>query len=244
VIGLTTYSEPAQMAFWHDHFAMIHRTYIDALTAAGAIVVMLPPQASDPETARALVERLDGLVLAGGADIDPRIYGEEPEAGTGSPRVDRDLWELALLRASIEHDLPMLCICRGMQLLNAALGGSLYQHVPDVTGHPGHQPELGTFGATTIHTKPGTLTHALFGEEQVVACHHHQSVRTLAPTLRASAHSRDSIIEAAEHTDHRFLLAVQWHPEQSGAQAPLFEALVSAARGASIPREVSSHGHA
>lgn len=227
VIGLTTYSEPAQMLFWDDRFAMLHQAYVDAVSAAGSTVVLLPPQSAE---AADVVDCLDGLILSGGADLDPARYGQLPEEHTGVPRSERDEWEAALLDAAMGQELPTLGICRGMQLVNAALGGTLHQHTPTVVGHTGHQPRLGTFGTTTVKLLPDSQIGQLLGGWANVSCHHHQSLDRVADGLRVVGRSEDGTIEAVESERHDFLLAVQWHPEQHGQDVRLFEALTEAAR--------------
>src|ERR1700692_2262965 len=144
VIGLTTYSEPASMLVGEREFAVPPATYVAATERAGGIAVLLPPQGAGAD---AVLDRVDGLVLTGGADVDPVRYGEARAERTSPPRVLRDEWEIALARAALHRGLPLLAICRGLQVLNVALGGSLHQHLPEVTGHEGHEPAPGIFGA-------------------------------------------------------------------------------------------------
>jgi gamma-glutamyl-gamma-aminobutyrate hydrolase PuuD len=216
------------MAYWEAVFVLLNQEYVEAVTASGGAAIALPPQR---EGAEEVVAVLDGLVVSGGPDVDPGLYGQEPHQLTGAPRSDRDGWERALLRASLRRGIPVLGICRGMQLLNVELGGTLHQHAPEVVGHTGHRPELGTFGSTAIATEPGSRTAGWLGRERTVWCHHHQMVDQLAEPLKVTARSRDdSSIEAVEHSGHPFVVAVQWHPEHGGADAPLFHALVEAAK--------------
>jgi len=229
---LSTYAEHAQMMFWDTEFAMLHRSYVRAVERAGGIAVLLPPQGGGDDVARAVVDRLDGLILSGGADVDPSLYGQEPGPRTGKPRTDRDAWELALLRAAEELDLPTLCICRGLQLLNVARGGTLHQHVPDVVESVGHQPSLGTFGRITVALESGSLAAAALGSSVSVACHHHQSVAEVGTGLAVTGRAGDGTIEALESSERSFLAAVQWHPEQQDSDIPLFHALVAAAAAA------------
>ncbi|MET0843967.1 MAG: gamma-glutamyl-gamma-aminobutyrate hydrolase family protein [Mycetocola sp.] len=229
IIGLTTYSEPATMLFWQARFALVHEAYVEAITRAGGIAVLLPPQPALEWDAEAVVRRLDGLVLAGGADVDPALYGQEPHSTTGSPRHDRDAWELALLRAAIGADLPTLCICRGMQLLNVLRGGTLHQHVPEVTGTTLHQPVLGEFGSVDIDLDSDSAVGALLGDQVEVACHHHQAIDVVGSDLRVVGRAADGTVEAVEATDREFLLAVQWHPEQRRRDLALFAGLVASA---------------
>jgi gamma-glutamyl-gamma-aminobutyrate hydrolase PuuD len=232
VIGLTTYAEPATMLVWQREFAMLHSTYVAATERAGGIAVLLPPQAAEGERAAAeeVLDRLDGLVLTGGADVDPQRYGEAPGERTSPPRALRDEWETALARAALDRDVPLLAVCRGLQIVNVALGGSLHQHLPDLTGHEGHQPGPGVFGAVNVDIKPGTRTAALIGPRVRVSCHHHQAIARLAPGLRVTGHAADGTVEAVEVLGQAFAVGVQWHPEEDSDDTRLFAGLVAAAR--------------
>jgi putative glutamine amidotransferase len=232
VIGLTTYAETANMLVWQREFALLHATYVAATERAGGIAVLLPPQAANASEADEVLERLDGLVLTGGADVDPVRYGESPAEKTSRPRIQRDEWELALTRAALNRGTPLLAICRGLQILNVALGGSLHQHLPDVTGHDGHQPVPGTFGAIDVTIEPGTRTAELIGPRVRVDCHHHQALARVAPKLRISGRADDGTVEAAElrGRTETFAIGVQWHPEENSEDIRLFAALVDAGR--------------
>jgi anthranilate synthase component 2/putative glutamine amidotransferase len=232
VIGLTTYSEPASMLVWQREFAMLHATYVAATERAGGIAVLLPPQGDGTARAGAdeVLDRIDGLVLTGGADVDPRRYGATPAERTSRPRVLRDEWELALTRAALERDIPLLAICRGLQILNVALGGSLHQHLPEVTGHEGHQPAPGTFGAVDVNIAQGTRTAELTGPRARVSCHHHQALARLAPGLKVTGQADDGTVEAVEVPGRGFAVGVQWHPEENSEDVRLFAALVEAGR--------------
>jgi gamma-glutamyl-gamma-aminobutyrate hydrolase PuuD len=237
VIGLTTYNEPARMLVWDTEFALLHATYVAATERAGGIAVLLPPQgaeARDPAAggaaAEEVLDRLDGLVLTGGADVDPSRYDQVPGERTSRPRVLRDEWETALARGALDRDLPLLAICRGLQIVNVALGGSLHQHLPEVTGHEGHQPGPGVFGAVNVDIKPGTRTAALLGPRVRASCHHHQAIARLAPGLRVTGHAEDGTVEAIEVLGQAFAVGVQWHPEEDSEDTRLFAGLVAAAR--------------
>ena len=227
VIGLTTYFEPAQMLVWQREFAMLHATYVAATERAGGVAVLLPPQAAGADEA---LDRVDGLVLAGGADVDPLRYGEAPAERTSRPRVLRDEWEIALTRAALDRDIPLLAICRGLQILNVALGGSLHQHLPEVTGHEGHQPVPGVFGEVDVNIVPGTRTAELTGPRVRVSCHHHQALARVAPGLEVTGRAGDGTVEAVEVPGRAFAVGVQWHPEEDSEDARLFAALVAAGR--------------
>jgi putative glutamine amidotransferase len=226
VVGITTYREQARWGVWDAVADVLHAGYAQAVEAAGAAVVLLPP--GDPESAALVVDRIDGLVVAGGADVSPEQYGAEPHPRTGNTRPDRDAWELALLTEASARDLPTLMVCRGMQLEAARVGGELEQHLPDVVRHDGHAPAAGRYGDTTVTTVPGTVLAGIIGPTREVRCHHHQSVRS-SPGLVASAYAEDGTVEAFEHPGRRFWVGVQWHPETQ-ADVGLLRELVTTAR--------------
>ena len=234
VIGLTTYHEPARMLVWDREFAMLHASYLAATERAGGIAILLPAQDAGAEEVRdraeELLNRIDGLVLTGGADVDPARYGQAREERTSQPRVLRDEWEIALATAALRRGVPLLAVCRGLQVLNVALGGSLHQHLPDVLGHDGHQPSPGTFGEVEVSTEPGTRTAELIGPRVRVRCHHHQAVARLAPGLTVTGRAADGVVEAVEVACPSFAIGVQWHPEEDHADARLFSALIAAGR--------------
>jgi putative glutamine amidotransferase len=222
VIGITSYVEPAKFAVWEMTTALLPYNYVDHVARAGGQPVILPP-AGDPAT---LVGRLDGLILAGGGDIDPARYDETPHERTGYVRQFRDDAEFGLVRAALERGVPFLGICRGLQVLNVALGGNLHQHLPDVVGHSGHAPAPGHFGRMPVRPAPGSRLAKIFDAESVDAAHyHHQAIDRLGAGLTVTAHAEDGTVEAVELTDHPFALAVQWHPENED-ESTLFEALV------------------
>jgi putative glutamine amidotransferase len=227
VIGLTTYRERAQWGVWDTSADVLHTQYADAVLAAGGIPVLLPPASASDQVAQEVVGRLDGLVVTGGADVSPLRYGQEPNPHTVSWREDRDAWEVALLRAADRTGLPTLGVCRGMQLMAVAAGGTLHQHTPDLVGHEEHNPGDDTFGATQVSTAEGSMLQGLVGSSVKVGCHHHQTVES-HPGFTATAWADDGSLEAMERPGDRFCLAVQWHPEV-GEDARLFEALVTAA---------------
>ena len=233
VIGLTTYREEAAYGIWCQRADLLSAEYADAVTAVGGVPVLLPPTTA-PGAAAALVGRLDGLVISGGADVDPSVYGAAPHERTASWRPDRDAWELALLDAAAEAGLPVLGVCRGMQVMAVHAGGTLDQHVPDLVGHEGHSPDGPAYGDTAVVIVPGTRLAGLVGERVGVRCHHHQSVAT-HPGFSASAHAADGTLEAMERAGARFEVAVQWHPE-TAVDIGLLAGLVTAARaGAATP---------
>jgi len=225
LIGVSTYREQARWGTWDLAAVLLPASYGDAIAAAGGDPVLLPTGSVSPE----VVARLDGLVLAGGADVDPARYGQQPGAHTAVLRPDRDDTELAALQAALDRELPLLAICRGMQLLNVALGGDLVQHLPDVEGAGCHDPGAGRFQERVVRTERGTELQRLLGPDAAVHCHHHQALDSLAPGLIVSARAEDGVVEAVELTGRGFCLGVQWHPEES-ADRRLFEAHVAAAR--------------
>jgi putative glutamine amidotransferase len=227
VIGLSTYREQARWGVWDQPADLLPALYADAVRRAGGVPVLLPPQ--DPVSARPVVDRLDGLVVTGGADVDPARYDDEPHPATVSWRTDRDAWELALLDAAEAVSLPVLGICRGMQVMAVQHGGRLDQHLPDKVGHEVHSPGGDEFGNVVVTTHEGTRVRGLVGERADVGCHHHQAVCE-HPGFVAAAHAEDGTVEAIELPGDRFAVAVQWHPE-TRADAGLFAGLVAAAAG-------------
>jgi putative glutamine amidotransferase len=225
VVGVTTYFEAARWMVWERPAAVLPWSYVDGVAAAGGVPVLLPPV---PAGAREAVRAVDALVLAGGADVDPVRYGEALHPAT-VVRPDRDSWELALLHAALDRGLPVLAICRGAQLLNVACGGTLHQHLPELTGQAGHQPAPGVFGASRVRVRPGSRLAGILGTGADVSCYHHQGVDRLGDGLLAAAWAQDGTVEAVEHTVHRFVLGVQWHPEEDPDDRRLFAALVDAA---------------
>jgi gamma-glutamyl-gamma-aminobutyrate hydrolase PuuD len=226
LIGLTTYRERAATGVWDTEFALLHSVYVDAVARAGGVPVLLPPQEHGADEA---VERLDGLVLSGGSDVDPERYQQQPGRHTTVVRPWRDDWELRLLDRALAADLPVLGVCRGAQLLNVALGGTLDQHLPDTVGHQRHCPGPGVFGQTVVTLRPGSVLAGVLGPAVTVPCYHHQAIDKLAAELEVAARSADGTVEAVELPGRRFALGVQWHPEQDGDDLRLFAALVAAA---------------
>lgn len=230
-IGLTTYVERARWGVWDQAAALLPATYVEVVARVGGLSVLLPPIVpSDLEAAASsAVAGLDGLVLTGGSDVAPDAYGADAHADTDTPRRERDAWELALVRAALAVDQPILAICRGAQLLNVACGGTLHQHLPEVLGASTHRPELGTFGTVTMQVDPASRLATLVGEAPEGQCHHHQAIDRVGDGLVVCARAADGTVEAVELAGPRFALGVQWHPEESGDER-LFTALVDAAR--------------
>ncbi|GGX27217.1 gamma-glutamyl-gamma-aminobutyrate hydrolase [Streptomyces malachitofuscus] len=225
LIGISTYAESGvRWGVWQLDAALLPAGYPRLVQRAGGLAAMLPPDA--PERAAATVARLDGLVVAGGPDVEPVRYGAEPDPRTGPPARARDAWELALIEAALDHGVPLLGICRGMQLLNVALGGTLVQHLD------GHAEVPGVFGRHPVKPVPGTRYAAAVPEETSVPTYHHQSVDRLGTNLIPSAHAADGTVEAIELPGPPWALGVQWHPEMAD-DLRVMQALVSTARGQS-----------
>lgn len=223
-IGISTYLEPgARWGVWELESALLPVGYPRLVQRAGGLAVLLPPD--EPERAAAAVARLDGLVISGGPDVEPARYGAEPGPRTGPPCRARDAWELALIEAALAARVPLLGICRGMQLLNVALGGTLVQHLD------GHAEVVGAFGEHAVKPVPGTRCAAAVPEETAVPTYHHQAVDRLGEGLLASAYAADGTVEAVELPEG-WVLGVQWHPEM-GEDVRIMRELVRAAAGPS-----------
>ena len=229
LIGLTSYIEVARYGVWETESALLPRQYVDAVEHAGGVPVLIPSAGSGQ---REIVARLDGLILTGGADIDPGRYGQAPHERTKVVRGERDEFEMGLFAAARAIGLPVLGVCRGMQLVNVASGGTLIQHLPDAVGSDEHLPTPGIFGKHTVTTLAGSRVRASVGEALGVSCHHHQAIDVLGAGLRSVAWSRSGVIEAVEADDATapYLVGVQWHPEEDRADRRLFAAFVTAAR--------------
>lgn len=227
IIGISTYREQASWLAWDQVPAvLLPARYVDAVRAGGGTPVLLPPLGPGDDAAK-LVSRLDGLVIAGGADVNPARYGEEPDIATSGWRDDRDVSEYALLDAAEDFGLPVLGICRGMQIMAVRAGGRLHQHVPDLVGGDEHSPGPAVYGPVQVDTVAGSRLAGIVGPQLSVPCHHHQSVAQ-HPGFVPSAHSADGILEGMEGRTERFELAVQWHPE-TDSDMRLFSGLVKAA---------------
>lgn len=227
LVGITSYLERAAWGVWDQPAALIPQLYVDAVAAAGAVPVLLPPQPTGgvPE---ALMARLDGLVVAGGPDVDPARYGARPHERTGAPHPPRDDWEFALVRAALAAGLPLLGVCRGLQVLNVALGGDLVQHLPDRIGEQSHQVAPATFHRRVVRTEPDSRLAGILGGQAEVLCYHHQAVDRIGTGLRPVAWSADGTVEALELPGARFALGVQWHPEADPGDPRLFRSFVNA----------------
>ncbi|HVW18932.1 MAG TPA: gamma-glutamyl-gamma-aminobutyrate hydrolase family protein [Solirubrobacteraceae bacterium] len=222
VIGICAALERAQWTVWDQEAVLISRSYVDAVQRAGGVALVIPPDARAEREPDELLDLLDGLILAGGSDMDPALYGARPHPKTTGVVRERDTFELALARRALERDLPLLGICRGMQVMNVAAGGTLDQHLPDSRGHEGHRRALGTFDGSDheVRLEPGTLAARAAGEdEHHTKSHHHQGVERIGEGLVVTGWSTfdDGLAEAIEAPGRRFALGVQWHPEADEA---------------------------
>jgi putative glutamine amidotransferase len=231
-IGITSYWRHALMDAWALDAAFIAQGYVEGVRLAGGRALVLPPDPLWEDEPGDVLDLLDGLVVAGGEDVAPELYGHDRHPRTGLRQDRRDAAELGVLRGAIDRGLPVLGICRGIQLLNVARGGTLVQHLEDVIDHVPHRPDDSTWGQHEIVTVPGTRTAAIVGERPLVRSHHHQGIGDVGAGLVVSAHAHDGTIEGLEMPDGRFCVGVLWHPEADvpGSGQPLFEALVSSTR--------------
>ena len=227
VIGVTTYVEDAQWGHWQLEAALIPYDYVRALERAGARVLLVPP---DDEGVEETLDALDGLLFSGGNDLDPQSYGADTHPETNGTKPERDRGELALLRAALVRDMPMLAVCRGLQVLNVARGGDLVQHLPDEVGHEEHRAVKGVFSDHGVTVDDASRLGAVLGSElPAVKSHHHQGLGSVGSGLRETAWADDGTVEAVEDPEKRFAVGVLWHPE-AGDDTKLFEALVAEAR--------------
>ena len=229
VIGISIYRELARWGAWTEPADLLPADYSQTVALAGGLPVLLPAL-TQPAAADRVVERLDAVIISGGGDINPDRYRAEAHPQTGGVHDQRDSWEFALLDAAAARDLPILGICRGMQVLAVWAGGTLTQHLPDQVGHTDHSPGADSFGGVPISTEPGSRVRALLGEVLTSHCHHHQAVVD-HPGFAVTARGADGTVEAIEAVEENtttFRVGVQWHPEKLGDLA-LFKGLVSAA---------------
>lgn len=234
-IGICTSFERARFGAWDELAALTPAAYVAAVQRAGGLALLLPPDAQLETAPGEVLDLLDGLILAGGVDVDPSFYGQEADPHTLGTVPERDRFEIALAQTALERDLPLLGICRGMQVLNVALGGTLHQHLPDRIGTEEHRRHVGTFAgnAHQVRLTPGSLAARTAGETQHRVCsHHHQAIDALGAGLVVTGWAEgDDLPEAIEHPDRRFTLGVQWHPEGDEASRVIAN-FVAASRGA------------
>jgi len=224
LIGITTYVEPASWGAWTLEAALVPYDYVRAVERAGGRAVLVPP---DPDGVEEILDALDGLIFSGGNDMGAETYGADADPATNGVNPARDRGELALLTAALARDLPVLAICRGVEVLNVARGGDLVQHLPDVVGHEEHRAVLGEFSQHPVRVDPDSRLGGVRGN---VMSHHHQGLGKIGDGLREVAWAEDGIVEAVEDPAKPFLVGVLWHPE-AGEDQRLFEQLVEAARG-------------
>ena len=215
-IGICSAVEQVRWGAWDQVVAMTPRSYATAVQRAGALALVLPPDDGAAESPDALLDRIDALILAGGADVDPASYGAKPHEETKGTWPERDRFELGVTHRALERDMPVLGICRGMQMLNVACGGTLVQHLPDRVGHPNHRHTPGTFGDHDVRLAPGSLAAQAAGADRIaVKSHHHQGTDEIGEHLVVTGWAEpDGVVEAIEQPEKRFALGVLWHPEE------------------------------
>jgi putative glutamine amidotransferase len=233
VIGICTALERARWSVWDAEAVLLPRSYVDHVQRAGAVALLLPPDAAAIADPDRVLDLIDGLLLAGGADLDPSSYGAEPHPETAGTVPERDAFELALVARALERDLPFLGVCRGMQVMNVARGGTLNQHLPDDYGHEDHRRALGSFDNADhdVRLAEDSLVARIAREDvHATKSHHHQGVERIGDGLEVTGWATiDDLPEALEVPGNRFSLGVQWHPEADEA-SPMIAALVDAAR--------------
>jgi putative glutamine amidotransferase len=243
LIGVSTYVADVAWGNWERRAAVLPASYFELVAAAGGRPLLVPPTSTSPGGPEAgadqVIEVLDGLILTGGGDLDPGAYGEEADPEVGGVDPNRDASERALLAAALDADMPVLAICRGCQVLNVHLGGTLHQHLPDVIGNLDHRKQSMVFEDVEVVTEPESRTAGVFGSTTTVRCSHHQAIRDLGRDLVVTARAGDGVVEAVEMPSARFVLAVQWHPEEAMDQRP-FDALIQAARDYKEERSVGA----
>lgn len=230
LIGISAYWRAADFGPWRGYpVSLVPQGYVEGVRAAGGLPLLVPPIPEVADDPALVLDRLDGLLLSGGEDLDPALYGAEPHPQTGAPNEARDRAELALLREALARDLPVLAVCRGAQLLNVAYGGDLVQHLEE----PGeHQPAPGSFGRHPVRATAGRLAELSGGAFEAVPSYHHQALGRIGDGLVVAGRAPDGVVEAVEDPGRAFCLGVLWHPDEDarGGGLPLFRGLVDAAR--------------
>ncbi|WP_344066877.1 gamma-glutamyl-gamma-aminobutyrate hydrolase family protein [Microbacterium pumilum] len=238
MIGLTTYLEQAKQGVWDVRAAFLPQRYLDAVTSSGGVAVLLPPQPEPDAAAAAVMDGLDGLILTGGLDVQPELYGAQRHPLTDPARPDRDAWELALFRGAEERRVPVLAICRGLQLVNVARGGTLHQHLPEALGTERYRIGGGVFATNEVIADDGSVLAQLVGTDPIdVHSYHHQGIDQLGEGLIATARTDDGLVQAIESGGEGYVVGVQWHPEENAQDRRLFEGLVAAASAYSQARQ-------
>ena len=227
IIGISSYRQAAGWATWTGVSAdLAPSDYASSVVAAGGVPILIPPVAS-AAAASVVVGRIDGLIISGGADVNPARYGQRPDPSVTEWFDDRDSSELWLLDAARDAAIPVLGICRGMQVMAVHAGGSLIQNLPDAVGNARHGGSASAYGQIGVQVEPGHRISDLIDAELIVPCHHHQAVAS-HPGFVATAQDEDEVLQAMEAIGDRFELAVQWHPETTPDKR-LFAGLVAAA---------------
>jgi putative glutamine amidotransferase len=217
LIGICAAVEPATFGPWTDEPAvLLPVSYSRAVQTAGGIAIMLPPDELTQDSPDELLDRLDALILGGGSDLDAGSHGAEPHPETVGTNPDRDRFELALARRALDREMPLLGVCRGMQVMNVAAGGKLEQHLPDAVGHEGHRPLPGQWAEHEVRLAPGSLAATATGADRLmIKSHHHQGIAELGERFDATGWAvEDETIETIESPDGSFILGVLWHPEE------------------------------
>ena len=228
IIGVTAATENISYGAWNSIAAIVSpASYVRAVQRAGGRPILLPPDPEDAADPKGVLDLIDALILTGGAgDLDPALYGEEPHPKTGPVQEERDSYELALVRAAVEKKMPVLGICRGLQVLNVSYGGGIEQHMPEALGHDDHRHTPGTFADHDVVLEPGSLAARAAGAETcAVKSHHHQGIKVVGAGLRATGWADDDTVEAVEDPSLPFVLGVLWHPEED-EKSRLIEALI------------------
>ena len=228
-IGVTAATEKVSYGVWYEVPAfMSPASYVHAVQRAGGRPVLLVPDGEDTEDPDGVLDVIEALIVTGGAgDVNPALYGEKPHPKTGPVQEERDAYELALVRAATGREMPVLGICRGMQILNVAYGGGIEQHIPDVVGHEKHRHTPGTFADHVVDLEPGSLAARTVGTERAaVKSHHHQGLKEVGAGLAVTGRADDDIVEAIEDPSCPFVLGVLWHPEED-EKSQLIKGLVS-----------------
>jgi putative glutamine amidotransferase len=226
IVGITSYAEEVTWGAWVEQSAVVPLAYVNAVERAGGRPLVVPPSEEGIEET---LDVLDGIVFSGGSDLHPELYDADRHPETQDVREERDRAELALLRAALERDLPVLAVCRGSQVLNVSRGGDLVQHLPEVVGHERHKHRPGEFSDHEVRLDVETRVGGLLGERAPVKSHHHQGFGRIGEGLREVGWADDGTVEALEDPSMRFVIGVLWHPEE-GEDLALFEALVEQAR--------------
>ncbi|MCO5975041.1 gamma-glutamyl-gamma-aminobutyrate hydrolase family protein [Actinoallomurus soli] len=227
VVGICARTAPVALMGAPLTVSFTLQAHVEFLASAGCAPLLVPLLPGVEH----LIDRLDGLLVPGGPDVDPSLYGGAPHSRTRGADAAVDSAELALVTEALRAGVPVLAVCRGMQLLNVGLGGTLHQHLPEVTGHDGHCPETEafTFGRNRLDLRPGSRIAGILGEDSPeAACHHHQAIDRIGAGLTATAWAPDGVVEAVEVTDHPFAIGVQWEAGQTEDER-LHRALAEAA---------------